>query len=73
MLEISNDLQVNQPTVTTIGNTPFSYCTDLENIIVSSENPIYKSTNNCLIEIATYTLIAGANNGILPSDGSSGC
>ncbi len=56
--------------VTSIGNYAFSGCSSLESITVSSENTVYKSVDNCLIEIETKTLIAGCENSVIPTDGS---
>ncbi len=40
----------------------------LEHIIVTEDNPNYKSEQECLIEIATGTLILGCKNSVIPSD-----
>lgn len=44
----------------------FSYCTSLESITVDSQNPKYRSENNCLIEKETNMLILGCKNSIIP-------
>ncbi|MBR3439473.1 MAG: leucine-rich repeat protein, partial [Clostridia bacterium] len=49
---------------------PFYYCESLESITVSSDNPVYHSDNNCIIETASKTLIAGCKSSIIPNDGS---
>ena len=56
--------------VTSIGNNPFVGCTSLASIIVSEENPVYDSRNNCnaIIETATNTLISGCVNSKIPND-----
>ncbi len=56
--------------VTTIGNRAFAACFDLETITVSSNNSIYHSAGNCLIETASKTLIVGGSNSVIPSDGT---
>ncbi len=48
----------------------FNNCSSLESIEVSSGNTVYKSVNNCLIQIETKALIAACNNSVIPSDGS---
>ena len=56
--------------LTSIGNTAFTGCDSLVSIIVSSENQVYDSRNNCnaIIETANNKLIIGCNNTIIPSD-----
>lgn len=56
--------------VTSIGSFVFFGCSDLESIIVSPDNPIYDSRNNCnaLIETSSDWLIAGCQNTIIPED-----
>lgn len=39
---------------------------NLEEIIVSSENPYYYSAGNCLIEKSTETIVLGCKNSIIP-------
>ncbi len=56
--------------VTKIGDEAFSWCWSLENLIVDSENTVYHSKNNCLIETKSKTLIAGSKNSEIPNDGS---
>ncbi len=53
--------------VTSIGNDAFVYCSDLENITVEAGNTTYKSDGNCLIEIATNTLVLGCKNSVIPN------
>ncbi|MCH5163420.1 MAG: leucine-rich repeat domain-containing protein [Clostridiales bacterium] len=53
-----------------IGRNAFEGCSNLESIIVSPDNPVYHSNNNCLIETAAKTLLAGCNNSKIPADGS---
>lgn len=56
--------------VTSIGNDVFSGCSGLTSITVSLGNTVYHSTDNCLIETESKTLISGCKNSIIPTDGS---
>ena len=56
--------------VTNIGDFVFSKCPELTSINVDSKNTQYHSVNNCLIETASKTLIAGCKNSVIPDDGS---
>lgn len=56
--------------VTSIGYGAFRDCYSLTDITVSSGNIVYHSTNNCLIETESKTLILGCKNSIIPSNGS---
>ena len=56
--------------VTSIGNRAFSGCSELSNIFVAKENNKYHSSNNCIIETETKTLVLGCRSSIIPSDGS---
>ena len=56
--------------VESIGGLPFLNCCSLEQIIVSEANTVYCSVNNCLIEKASRTLVAGCKTSIIPSDDS---
>lgn len=56
--------------VTSIGDYSFSGCPELTSIEVDEGNVFYHSSGNCLIEIATKTLIAGCQNSVIPTDGS---
>ncbi|MDE5602040.1 MAG: leucine-rich repeat domain-containing protein [Clostridia bacterium] len=49
---------------------PFSSCSSLTHITVSSGNTKYHSVNNCLIETKSKALILGCKSSIIPSDGS---
>lgn len=51
----------------------FSYCTNLEKITVSENNPVYHSTGNCLIKTKERELVIGCKSSIIPSDGSVTC
>ncbi len=48
---------------------PFSRCSNVNNIIVESGNPVYDSRNNCnaIIETASQTLIHGCVNSVIPN------
>ena len=56
--------------VINIGNAVLSNCTGVNSIVVSNDNPIYDSRNNCnaIIETASNTLILGCKNTIIPND-----
>jgi RNA polymerase sigma factor (sigma-70 family) len=56
--------------VTQITSNPLAYCSSLTSITVAPDNPAYRSSGNCLIEIASKTLLAGSNNSVIPADGS---
>ena len=54
--------------VTYIGSAAFSNC-GCESVIISSDNPVYDSRDNCnaIIETATNTLLYGFKNTIIPN------
>lgn len=54
--------------VTKLGEGIFSECTDLEHIAVSSENPIFHSENDCLMETNTGILVCGCRNSKIPEE-----
>ena len=56
--------------VTSIGSYVFSNCSRLESITVEKGNSNYHSADNCIIETASGTLIAGCKNSVIPNDGS---
>ena len=56
--------------VTSIGDYVFSGCSSLTSITVDSNNSIYHSAGNCIIETASKTLIAGCKSSVIPTDGS---
>ena len=58
--------------VSTIGGYAFS-CSGLTSIVVSGDNPVYDSRNNCnaIIETASNTLIAGCKNTVIPNNVTS--
>ena len=52
--------------LTSIGKEAFSGCNSLNSISVASENPVYYSDENCIIERRSKILIQGCNNSIIP-------
>lgn len=56
--------------VTYISTLVFEGCNSLTSITVDSENKVYHSAGNCIIETATKTLIVGCKNSVIPTDGS---
>ncbi len=52
--------------VISIGVNPFSNCIKLRSITVDEGNTKYHSTNNCLIETSTNTLLIGCKASVLP-------
>ena len=57
--------------VTSIGYLAFSYCSALTSITVDSNNKVYRSENDCIIERKTNTLVAGCKNSVIPSSVTS--
>jgi hypothetical protein len=55
--------------VTEIGKSAFAYCNSISSLIVSKDNPIYDSRNDCnaIIETSTNTLLFGCKNTTIPS------
>ena len=53
--------------VTSIGEGALRGCTGVTSIEVSTDNPTYRSENNCIIERATNKLIAGCKTSIIPN------
>lgn len=54
-------------TLQSIGMDVFNYCDKIETITVDSNNEVYYSENNCLIETATKTIKTGCKNSIIPA------
>ncbi len=57
--------------VTSISIEMFSGCTAIETITVSENNTVYSSKNNCVIEVATNTLVLGCKNSTIPESVTS--
>ena len=57
--------------VTSIGGSAFSGCSSLTSITVDSNNKVYRSENNCIIERKTNTLVAGCKNSVIPFSATS--
>lgn len=53
-----------------IGDSVFSNCSELASINISTENPVYRSANNCLIDTKNKVLIQGCRSSVIPNDGS---
>ncbi|MDE5602202.1 MAG: leucine-rich repeat protein [Clostridia bacterium] len=63
--------QISIPdSVISIGTSVFGGCSELISITVSQGNTKYHGSNNCIIETATRTLVAGCKNSRIPEDGS---
>ncbi len=56
--------------VTSIGHGIFAFCPNLEVIMVSPNNPVYHSANNCIIETETKTIVASCKGSTIPTDES---
>ena len=56
--------------VTYISTDSFGGIDELEEITISEDNPSYRSSGNCIIDINTKTLILGCKNSTIPNDGS---
>ena len=52
--------------VTNINENSFNICSGIESIVVNDNNTKYYSSDNCLIERETNTLILGCRNSIIP-------
>ena len=53
-----------------IGYMALSGCSGLESITVAEGNEVYNSVENCVINKAEKTLVAGCKNSVIPADGS---
>lgn len=53
-----------------LGDGAFEGCSGVESISVAEGNAVYCGTGNCLVEIASKTLLYGCKNSIIPTDGS---
>lgn len=56
--------------VTSIGTNPFSYCPSMTKLTVASDNKVYHSYKNTIIDTEAKKLISGINGGDIASDGS---
>ena len=57
--------------VTDIGAEAFGFCDNLTSITVSSDNAVYYSKGNCIIERATNTLVVGCKATVIPDNVTS--
>ena len=57
--------------VTSIGKGTFAGCDSLSSMTVDSNNKVYRSENNCIIERKTNTLVAGCKNSVISSSVTS--
>ena len=48
----------------------FSDCDNLTSITVDSNNPVYHSVGNCIIQTKEKMLVIGCKNSVIPTDGS---
>ena len=56
--------------VTDIGSFAFDMCFGAEQITVATDNAVYHSSGNCLIDTAEKSIIAACGNSVIPTDGS---
>jgi len=54
--------------LTKIGFCVFARCSNIAEVIIDKENPVYYSENNCIIEKETKILVLGCDSGIIPND-----
>lgn len=52
--------------VTYIGESAFSGCVNIAEITVDPLNSVYRAEGNCLIEIATETVVLGCSSSVIP-------
>ncbi|MBR6334532.1 MAG: leucine-rich repeat protein [Clostridia bacterium] len=57
--------------VKSIGSSAFSGCSGLVSITVDENNPVYYSSDNCVIKTESKTLVAGCKESIIPDDVTS--
>ncbi len=53
-----------------IGDSAFYRCSALETVTVDAENDVYRSVDNCVIDIEAKKLVVGTNKSVIPCDGS---
>ena len=56
--------------VSSINPSAFAVCVSVESISVESDNPVFHSSGNCIIETLTKTIIKGCKTSVIPDDGS---
>ena len=56
--------------VTSVVGNPFSFCSEIESLVVRTGNKKYYSVNNCVIKTDTKTLTIGCKTSVIPSDDS---
>lgn len=56
--------------VTKIDKKAFLFCPSIDSIEVATENPIYHSDDNCIIETTKKTIILGCASSVIPDDES---
>ena len=56
--------------VTSIGNSAFFKSNKLTSLTIAKGNSVYHSAENCIIETASKTLVAGCKTSVIPNDGS---
>lgn len=52
-----------------IGKGAFKDCANLKNIKIDPKNEVYHCWGDCLIEVATKTLVHGGDSGLIPGNG----
>lgn len=57
-------------TVENINPGAFDTCRQLEEIAFFTQNPVYSTAGNCLIDKSSKTLIRGFKSSVIPADGS---
>ena len=57
-------------TVENINPGAFDTCRQLEEIAFFTQNPVYSTAGNCLIDKSSKTLIRGLKSSVIPTDGS---
>ncbi len=52
----------------TAAGNPFAHCRGLTSLTVASGNTVYRAESNCVIDIATDTLVAGCKSSVIPTN-----
>ena len=55
------------PALTQIGNYNFTYCDNLDSILIDDDNEVYKCVNNCILTNSDNKIIYGNKNSKIPS------